>query len=226
MDPLEAASRWHGWAVAGTESQIGSVLVSLDANLPPGWKRLAGNDLAQYQSLVRSGSGWYAMDPTPAHAGVTLSLEKLKGSELRGGRVWFSGPGYPGLTANIPAAWDQIIGLLEDGIIPAARTAGLNFRLPSSEDIFFAELPSGVREQLRSFCEAARKSLPLSREEAELWNEFVIAAFRSRTVIDSESFVRWLVASGWQRESAKELNFRFFDQCLLLSRFADEVLTA
>jgi hypothetical protein len=59
-----------------------------------------------------------------------------------------------------------------------------------------------------------------------LWpDEFVVAAFRSKTVIDAESFVRWLVANGWQRESAKELNLQFFDQCLLLSRFADEVLT-
>jgi hypothetical protein len=225
MDPVEASSRWHRWAVVGTRKQIDRVLEALDANLPPGWKRLAGKELAPFQSLVSEGSGWYAIDATTAHVGAALSLERFKDSELRGGRVWFSAPPHPGPTANIPAAWDQIIRLLEDGIIPASRAAGANLRLPSSEDIFFAELPSGVRDHLREFSEAARRSLPLDREEAERWREFVIAAFRSKTVIDAEPFVHWLVANGWQQESAKELNLRFFDQCLLLSRYADEVLT-
>ena len=35
-----------------------------------------------------------------------------------------------------------------------------------------------------------------------MWREFVIAAFRSKTVVDAESFVHWLVANGWQ-EAAK-----------------------
>jgi len=225
MEPVEASSRWHGWAVSGTASQIDRVLTGLDASLPPGWKRLADNALAPFQSLVRKGSAWYAIDTTTAHVGATLSIERFKDSELRGGRVWFPGPSYPGPTANIPAAWDQIIRLLEDGIIPAARAAGANLRLPSPEDIFFAELPSAVRDYLRAFSETARRSLPLNREEAERWREFVIAAFRSKTVIDAELFVHWLLANGWQQESAKELNLRFFDQCLLLSQFADEVLT-
>lgn len=185
---------------------------------------MAGKELAPFQSLVRKGSGWYSIDTTAARVGATLSLEPFKESELRGGRVWFSGPPYPGSNANIPAAWDQIIRLLDDGIIPAARAAGATLRLPSSEDIFFAELPSGVRDHLREFSEAARRSLPLNREESERWREFVIAAFRSKTVIDAKSFVQWLVANGWPRESAEELNLRFFDQCLLLSQFADEVL--
>ena len=225
MDPVEASSRWHQWAVGGTGNQIDRVFASLDASLPPGWKRLAGKELAPFQSLIREGSGWYAIDTTTTHVGATLSLERFKDSELRGGRVWFSRKSSPGPTANIPAAWDQIIHLLENGIIPAARAAGANIRLPSSEAIFFAELPSGVRDHLRAFSEAARGSLPLNRDEAERWREFVIAAFRSKTVIDAESFVHWLVAHGWQRESAKELNLQFFDQCLLLSQFADEVLT-
>jgi hypothetical protein len=122
MDPVEASSRWHRWAVGGTRSQIDQVLASLDASLPPGWKRLAGKELDPFQSLVRKGSAWYAIDTTIAHIGATLSVERFNDSELRGGRVWFCGPPYPTPIPNL--AWDRIIRLLQDGIIPAARAAG------------------------------------------------------------------------------------------------------
>ncbi|HVA49771.1 MAG TPA: hypothetical protein VNH11_25615 [Pirellulales bacterium] len=224
MDPVEASSRWQRWAVSGTANQIDRVLASLDANLPSGWKPLAGMELAPFQSLVNKGSAWYATDTTTAHEGAALSLERIKDSELRGGRVCFSGSPYPGPTANISNTWNEIIRLLDDGIIPAARAAGANLRLPSSEDVFFAELPSGVGDHLKAFSDQARKSLPLNRAEAERWHEFVVAAFRSKTVIDGESFVQWLVANGWQQESAKALNLRLLDDSLLLSRFIDEVL--
>jgi hypothetical protein len=224
MDPIEASSRWHRWAVNGNVSQIARVFGWLDANLPDGWRRLAGNELAPYESLVREGSGWYSLDSTPAHVGTTLSLEPFNKTEIRGGRVWFVGPPPPAPSANIAGAWEQVIRFLDDGIVPAVRAAGAQLRLPSPDDIFLAELPSTVRERLRAFSDAARKSLPLNREEAETWRDFVVAAFRSKTVIDASSFSNWLVANGWSQESANELNLRFFDQSLLLSRFADEVL--
>jgi|GEM_PF-1339881 len=226
MDPAEASSRWHRWTVEGTESQIDHVFVTLNTNLPADWKRLTGKDLAPYESLVSQGSGWYATDPNPTQRRVVLSLERLKNSELRGGRVWFAGPPSPSSlsTFSLSTSWDQIIRLLDDGIVPAARAAGAIFRLPTVEEIFFAELPQDVRDRLLAFSDAARKSLPLNRRESKAWGEFVIAAFRSRTVVNAESFVNWLAARGWDLESAKELNRRFFDQCLLLSQFADEVL--
>ena len=71
-----------------------------------------------------------------------------------------------------------------------------------------------------------RKSLPLDREEAESWHAFVIAAFRTRAVIDAEAFINWLAAAGWSKESAAELNSQFLDHCHLLSRYADEVSAA
>jgi hypothetical protein len=71
-----------------------------------------------------------------------------------------------------------------------------------------------------------RKSLPLSRPEAASWHDFVIAAYRMNAIVDPESFSNWLGADGWPRESAAELNLRFFDQCQLLSRYADEVSAA
>jgi hypothetical protein len=226
MDPVEASSRWHRWAVAGSRSEIARLFAALDANLPAGWRRLAGEDLLPYQTLVREGSGWYAVDSTARHGGATLSLELFKGTELRGGRVWFAGPPDPTTSANLPAAWDQVIRLLDDGIVPAARAAGAQFRMPTPAEIFLSELPSGVRDRLRGFSDAARKSLPLDRAEAELWREFVVAAFRAQTVIDARSFRNWLVANGWSPVTADELNLRFTDQCLLLARFADEVSAA
>src|SRR5208337_2313059 len=94
-------------------------------------------------------------------------------------------------------------------------------RVPTPEDAFFSNLPVDIRDRLHTFSDAARKPLPLNREEAESWREFVIAAFRAKAVIDAQSFIDWLAAAGWPRETAAELNLRFFDHCLLLSRYAD-----
>ncbi|MGH7137955.1 MAG: hypothetical protein ACREHD_19575, partial [Pirellulales bacterium] len=125
----------------------------------------------------------------------------------------------------VATTWDDVNRLLDDGIIPVARAAGATLRLPSSEEVFFSELPIGVRENLKAFSDAARKSLPLSREEAERWREFVVAVFRTKTVIDDKSFVQWLVSDGWQQEPAQALRLRLSDDSLLLSRFKDELLT-
>lgn len=226
MDPAESASRWHRWAVSGPESAISNVFSVLDANLPAGWNRLSGKDLLPYKSLVRQGSGWYALDPTPSYVGVTLSIERLGECQLRGGWVWFAGPPDPIASPSVPAAWDQVTRFLDNGVVPAARKAGASIRIPSPEDAFLSDLPADVRDRLRRFSEAARKSLPLNREEAELWRGFVVTAFRANAVVDAQPFTVWLAASGWSRESAAELNLQFIDHCLLLSRYADEVSAA
>ena len=53
MDPVENASRWKRWAASGPESAISKVFGVLDANLPNGWKRLTGDDLLPYTSMVK-----------------------------------------------------------------------------------------------------------------------------------------------------------------------------
>jgi hypothetical protein len=90
--------------------------------------------------------------------------------------------------------------------------------------IFFDELPFHVRDRLKQFSDPARKCLPLNHRETELWNDFVVKAFRAKTVIDEEPFIDWFVAGGWSREDARELAARFYDECQLLSTFLEEVL--
>jgi hypothetical protein len=226
MDPLENAYRWKRWAATGPASTISRLFCALDANLPGGWKRLEGDDLLPHAAMVKPESGWYALDTTPSHVGVVLSIERPMESELRGGWVWFAGSPFPPGKPGVPAAWDQVSRFLDEGIIPAARTVGANICVPAAEDAFLSELPADIRDRLTKFSDAARKSLPLNREEGELWREFVIAAFRAKVIIDAESLVGWLVAAGWSKESAVELNLRFFDHCLLLSRYAGEVSAA
>jgi hypothetical protein len=187
---------------------------------------LTGNDLLAFQTLVREGSAWYALDTTPSHVGVTLSLERLGASELRGGRVWIAGPPSSTPAPGISAAWDNVMRFLDEGVVAAAREAGAEVRMPTAAEVFLSELPADVRDRLHTFSQAACKSLPLSREAADLWRAFVIAAFRAEVVIDARQFTDWLMADGWSREAAAELNLRFFDQCLLLSRYADEVSAA
>ena len=226
MEPIENVTRWSRWAISGPESTISQVFSVLDANLPTGWKPLKGQDLLPYASLVKQGSHWYATDTTPSDAGVTLSIERPRETELQGGLVWFADPPAPSDKSSSPVGWDQVTRFLDDAIVPAARTAGANIRVPSPEDAFFSDLPVDVRDRLRTFSETARKSLPLSREETELWQDFVITAFRTKTVVDTRQFIGWLVTAGWSRESAAELDVQFSDHCDLLSRYTDEVSVA
>ena len=86
--------------------------------------------------------------------------------------------------------------------------------------------PFDVRNRLRTFSDAARKTLPLNREEAELWRDFVIAAFRANASLDTQPFINWLSAAGWPREAAAELHSQLLDQWHFLSRYVDEVSTA
>lgn len=226
MEPVESANRWHQWSVKGTVGVLTQVLDRLEAGHPHGWTRLRGEDLQPFQPLVRPGSAWYSLETTPADVGVTLSVERLQDLELRGGRVWFSGPPHPTPTPGIPAAWDQVMRFLDEGIVPAARAAGASVLVPTPEELFLGDLPPDIAERLRKFSQLARKVLPLDRDEAELWRAFVIGAYRARAVIDAPRFVDWLVHESWKRDDATDLNLRFFDQCLLLARYAEEVSAA
>lgn len=226
MEPVESANRWHQWSVKGSGDALTQVLDHLDATTPHQWKRLRGEELRPYQTLVRPGSAWYSLETTPSHVGVTLSVERIRDSELRGGRVWFADPPYPTQAPSIPAAWDQVMLFLDEGIVPAAQAAGASIWVPSLEDLFLADLPPEVADRLRKFSQSARKVLPLDRDEAELWRGFVIGAYRAKAIIDGRRFVDWLVHESWERKDAAELNLRFFDQCQLLARYAEEVSAA
>jgi hypothetical protein len=228
MDSVESANRWHQWSVKGSGDVLTQVLDHLDANLPHGWKRLSEKELESLQSSGRPGSAWYSFETTPSYPGVTLGVERINDSELRGGRVfWFELPFNPPTgTTNIPVNWEQIMRFLDEGIVPAAKSAGASVRVPTVADMFLGDLPLDVAEQLRMFSRSSRKALPLNRDEAEGWRTFVIGVFRARAVIEGKRLVEWLTHEGWPGEAARELNLRLFDQCLLLSRYAEEVSAA
>jgi len=83
MDPLENASRWSRWKASGPASAISKVFSVLDANLPDGWRRLTGEDLLPYKSMVKPESGWYARAPAPSNVGVVLSIYSMPSLLLR-----------------------------------------------------------------------------------------------------------------------------------------------
>jgi hypothetical protein len=229
MESTEAAQRWEQWAVRGAEGALARVLTVLDANLPAGWSRLTGNDVPPFQA-TDSQQAWYSLAATPSRPRVTLSLRQLGKYELRGGTVqidFLSHPISSGEAGSVAeSVWEQIVRFQDEGIFPAAREVGMTVRTPGPEEVFVSGLPWEVPDRLRTFSGTARKSLPLTRQEAGLWNEFVIAAFRMKAVIDSDTFASWLMADGWTSESARELTSRLVDECLLLSRYLEEVWAA
>ena len=174
MEPVECANRWHQWSVKGACGMLTQVLDHLDAATPHKWKRLQGEELRSYQILVRPGLAWYSLETTPSHAGVTLSVERIRDSELRGGRVLFADPPSPTPAPSIPAAWNQVMLFLDEGLVPAAQAAGALIWVPTLEDLFLADLPPEVADHLQKFSQSARKVLPLDSDEAELWRVFVI----------------------------------------------------
>jgi hypothetical protein len=236
MDSLANAWRWKRWTATGPAEAIARLLTNLDANLPTGWRRLAGDELRPFGVLVRPGSSWYDLVPDPSRERFALSIQRPVPEQLRGGWVWshewecfadsINRPAEKDVIRRADAAWDQVGLLLDDGIVPAARTAGVNIRVPPPEEMFLSELPFEVGDRLRRFSDADRKSLPLDPKEAELWRDFVVAVFRTKAIIDTEPFVNWLAAVGWPRESAAEMYSQLVDDCLLLSRYADEVSAA
>lgn len=245
MDLLANAWRWRQWKATGPEDALSRVFTILDANLPSGWRRLTGDELLPLGSLVRPGSGWYGLAPDPSRESFALSIERPIPELLRGGWVWSlergcfaDSIGLPGtrdqaarfrvddLDRRETAAWDAVGRFLDEGVTPTARAAGADIRVPPPEEAYFSELPFEVKDRLHRFSDAARKSLPLDSKEAELWRAFVVAVFRMEAIIDIDPFVNWLVAVGWPRESAIKLYSQLVDDCLLLSRYADEVSAA
>jgi hypothetical protein len=226
MDPVENAWRWKRWTAKGPESAISEVFRILDANLPSGWRRLTGDELLQYGSMVKPGSGWYGLEAPPPDAGVVLSIERPVPSLMAGGWVWLPRPSSPTATNGVAAEWADVGRFFDEAVVPAVKAAGANLRVSTPEEVFYSELPIDVRNRLQAFSDAARKSLPLNRDEAELWRDFVIAVFRLNALIDPQPFINWLAAAGWPKESAAELDSQLRDQWLLLSRYVDEVSAA
>lgn len=226
MEAVESANRWHQWSVKGNGNVLAQVIDGLDSRCPHGWLRLGGEDLKSFQPLVRPGSAWYFLETTPSYVGTRLSVEQRGDSELRGGRVWFLSHPLPTQAAGISAAWNEVMRFLDEGIVPAARAAGAFISVPTTQELFLGDLPPDVVERLQTFSQSARKVLPLDRSEAELWQAFVVGAYRARASIDAPRFIDWLANESWKREDATELNMRFFDQCLLLARYAEEVSAA
>lgn len=236
MGPVEHAWRWKRWSVTDREDAITETMSILDANLPSGWRRLTADELRPLGSVVRPGSSWYGLVPDPSREDFALSVERPAPQQVRGGWVWsrdrrcfadsLDRPAETDAIRRVHAAWDQVGRFLDEGIVPAARAAGASTHVPPLDEMFLSELPFEVGDRLRTFSGAARKSLPLEPKEAELWRDFVVAVFRTDARFETESFIDWLVAAGWPKESADVLYSQLIDDCLLLSRYAEEVSAA
>ena len=223
MDPPEAYDRWHSWRVEGTATQLSSVLAHLDANLPAGWRKPGNEEVPQLDILLHNGATAYCLDATPDHIAVSLSVVPIHQTVLRGGQVWFGGSRRPPAKAELPAVWAEILRFVDQGVKPAAEGVAARVWVPSTADLFFAELPRDIRDRLQTFSAHDDKSLPLGKDATRLWQEFVVAAFRSETLFDSDSMKEWLISQGWPTPAATELVSRFFDQCTLLTRYVDEL---
>ncbi|WP_165230219.1 hypothetical protein [Aquisphaera insulae] len=229
MEPIDASSRWNAWSVSGTPTQIDDVLNRLNRSLPPGWRSLTRSEILElglnpFQSAFSPATpAWYSLDPASDHLGAIVTVNRIQPTQLRGGTVWFrEGPDRPARPLE-ESDWAPLVSLVDHSIVPAAMAAGAIVKAPEPEEIFFGDLPLAVRSKLRGFSDFARKTLPLNDGEAEKWREFVVTTFRAGAVIDSRLFVNWLVREGWSRTTSEELDHLFFDQCLLLSRYSEQL---
>lgn len=223
MDPYDAFNRWQNWRVEGTASQLSSVLEHLDANLPAGWRKANRDDLPEPESPVEEGANSYYLDATPDHIAVGVRVVPAPPSGLRGGQFWFGGSRRPLAKADSRAIWEQIVRFLDRGIKPAAEGVAARVWVPSTADLFFNGLPIDIRDFLQTFSASSGKTFPLGRDALGLWHDFVVSAFRSRTRVESVPMQEWLIAQGWPAPGAKELVSRFYDQCQLLTRYAEEL---
>jgi hypothetical protein len=227
MDPVQSANRWYQWHVRGSAEVLEQVLSSLEANLPPGWRRLTGAELEAYPSNEKPGSRWYLLESSsPDFLGAGVSIYPRSSTELRGGRASFIlAPGAqtgPGWEPN----WAPMMQFLDEGVVVAARRVGAAVHAPTFDEMFLSDLGVGLASRLKEFSRPASKTLPLNQEDAERWRGFVVDAYRTRRPIDTAQLVGWLVHDGWKRQDATELTQRFFDECLLLEKYVEEVFAA
>ena len=223
MDPFDAFTRWQNWRIEGTADQLASVLARLDANLPAGWQKTNPEGVPELEALVRDGASLYRLDATPEHIAVSLNIVPVPPSGLRGGQVRFGGSSRPPAKIDLPAVWQEVLRFLDQGVKPAAEGVAARVWVPSTADLFFKGLPIDIRDLLQTFSARSGKTLPLGKDAIRLWHEFVVAAFRSETLFDSDSMKEWLISQGWPSPAATELVSRFFDQCTLLTRYVDEL---
>ncbi len=221
MDWNDATVRWHGWTANGTPEQITRLLGHLDTHLPTGWQRLTGAEEGLRQTWDPRSIHWYGSSG-PMHDGPTLGLTQPHGGELRGGRVLLGGPTLPPPSGAVGTAWVEVIRFLNEGIGPAAGAAGVDFRAPTVDDLFLRSLPIETRDRLQQFCVSARKALPLTSSEAERWRGVIVSAYRMRALFDTREFVGWLVAQGWEKGEAEELDKKLVQDVQLLELFRGE----
>ncbi len=226
MDPVQSANRWYQWHVRGSTEVLDQVLSSLEANLPPGWRRLTGAELEPYPSNEKPGSHWYILESSPAFLGAVVSVYLWKGMELRGGRALFTLTSGTQNETGWKPSWAPMMQFLDEGVVAAAGRVGAVVYAPTFDEMFLADLPSDVSYHLKHFSASSKKRLPLDRDDSEKWNLFVIRAFRGRAVVDSRHFIDWLVHAGWRSDDAAKLCQQFYDQCVLLERYVEEVSAA
>lgn len=224
MKAADCAIRWNRWNVIGTKEEIEQFINELNGNLPTGWRPSTQHEIPSSGSAQANGGFWYTWETDSSNWGIILKIQHLSERYLTGGDVRFTSPTKVfSVPDDCSVSWNDVMDFLDKAIAPAAKASGIQAEIPSFQDMFLSDLPFDARQKLLEFTKLARKVLPLNRQEAEVWQKFVIWVFRTKAIVDTDPFIAYLIAEGWPKETAEVLCTKLYDQYELLARYAEEV---
>lgn len=194
--------------IHGSREQVAAVMAEVERSLGSGWTRDSAAE-ARLRTAAPDGPGTYCFSCTEeaARPAATVFLSERE-------------PGIYRVSNVVPQRRHQLSHEEYNGILgefcerflrPIAARAGLRVELTATEADLRHWLSAGAADRLRRFTTLANRSTGASHpSDRELWNDFVVAAHRDRSVLDSNTLRRWLTeVENWPPEVADQLAIEY-----------------
>jgi hypothetical protein len=194
--------------VTATPEQMTAVVAAIEQAPPSDWA--VDTALAAKMTTVslqgkRPRAYYFARKPSGAIPAVTLAMME---QDNEPGRYFVPNivpTERPQLSRSVYNA--TLEDFVERVFKPAAASVGVSFQLTDPHADLEDWLPNDVAEKLRHFSDTAIRGLGASHpDDRKKWNDFVLAAHKGGSRLDTATLERWLIeVGGWDAEVAERL---------------------
>jgi hypothetical protein len=211
------SERWFRWRINGSNEQIQQVLEQINRTLPAEWSFVDESPTLRDGKTVRRKLTYGYHDHSLS--GDVSIIHWMDLRSLEAGGLSTEGPTEEQFTP-------KAIAFLEQCITPAAKAVNATVYDPTDEEIFFETLSFDARYDLVTFSKQSRKVLPLNAHETQLWQAFLINAFKANQIVPQGLFADWLATQGWSEPDIHTLLDRFYSELELLSVYREKEYSA
>jgi len=195
--------------IRGSTEQLGATVEAIERSLSDGWKRdyVSEQQVRDLPLLRREFIYCFACTKESRYPAATLILTE-------------NGPGILQVANVIPHTqhrleYDQYNAIVEEFcerfVRPSASRMGVAVELTDTQVDLEHWLSHEAAEKLRLFSSAANKSTGSSHpSDSERWMDFLVAAHREQSRLDSSTLCRWLTGiEGFAPEIADNLAIKY-----------------